>query len=96
MDPALLLGHLPRPILVLGRDMTVRLANAAFAGLLGAAGADATAVSALVRGFHIDGFWTALLASLFVSILSVIIGALVTGGDPAMTIHMPQGSGNWL
>lgn len=50
MDPALLLGHLPRPILVLGRDMTVRLANAAFAGLLGAAGADATAVSALVRG----------------------------------------------
>lgn len=53
-------------------------------------------VSALVRGFHIDGFWTALLASLFVSILSVIIGALVTGGDPAMTIRMPQGSGNWL
>lgn len=53
-------------------------------------------VSAVVRGFHLDGFWTALLASLFVSILSVLIGSLVTGDDPAMTIRMPQGSGNWL
>lgn len=53
-------------------------------------------VSAVVRGFHIDGFWTALLASVFVSALSVIIGSLVTGGDPAMTIQMPQSSGNWL
>lgn len=53
-------------------------------------------VSALVKGFRLSGFWTALFASLFVSILSVLIGSLVTGGDPAMTIQMPQGSGNWL
>ena len=53
-------------------------------------------VSALVKGFRLSGFWTALFASLFVSLLSVLIGAVVTGGDPAMEIQMPQGSGTWL
>ncbi|WP_024538454.1 phage holin family protein [Comamonas badia] len=53
-------------------------------------------VSALVKGFRLSGFWTALFASLFVSLLSVLIGAIVTGGDPAMEIQMPQGSGTWL
>lgn len=53
-------------------------------------------VSALVKGFRVSGFWTALFASLFVSILSVLIGSVVTGGDPAMQIQMPQGTGNWL
>jgi len=53
-------------------------------------------VAALVRGFRVSGFWTALFASLFVSVLSVLIGAFVTSGDPATTIQMPQGSGNWL
>ena len=53
-------------------------------------------VSALVKGFRLSGFWTALFASLFVSVLSVLIGAIVTGGDPAMEIQMPQGSGTWL
>lgn len=53
-------------------------------------------VAALVRGFHLSGFWTALFASLFVSILSLLIGSLVDGGNPATQIQMPQGSGNWL
>jgi len=53
-------------------------------------------VAALVRGFRVSGFWTALFASLFVSILSVLIGSLVSGPDPAMQIQMPQGSGTWL
>ncbi len=53
-------------------------------------------VSALVKGFRLSGFWTALFASLFVSVLSLLIGALVTGDDPNMTIQMPQGSGTWL
>ena len=52
-------------------------------------------VSALVRGFKVSGFWTALFASLFVSLLSIVFGALVGGGDPATTIQMPNG-GNWL
>lgn len=53
-------------------------------------------VSALVKGFRLSGFWTALFASLFVSLLSMLIGATVTGGDPALQIQMPQGSGTWL
>lgn len=53
-------------------------------------------VAALVRGFHISGFWTALFASLFVSVLSIVIGSFVGGSDPAQQIQMPQGSGNWL
>ncbi|GHD01318.1 hypothetical protein GCM10007320_59520 [Pseudorhodoferax aquiterrae] len=53
-------------------------------------------VAALVKGFRISGFWTAVFASLFVSVLSIVIGAFVGGSDPAQQIQMPQGSGNWL
>ena len=53
-------------------------------------------VAALVKGFRVSGFWTALFASLFVSILSILIGSLLGGNDPATTIQMPQGTGNWL
>lgn len=52
-------------------------------------------VSALVRGFRVSGFWTALFASIFISLLSIAIGSLVGSSDPATTIQMPQ-SGNWL
>ncbi len=52
-------------------------------------------VAALVKGFKVSGFWTALFASIFVSLLSIAFGALFGGGDPATTIQMPQG-GNWL
>jgi putative membrane protein len=52
-------------------------------------------VAALVKGFKVSGFWTALFASLFVSLLSILFGALLGGSDPATTIQMPQG-GNWL
>ncbi|WP_326538054.1 phage holin family protein [Pseudorhodoferax sp.] len=56
-------------------------------------------VAALVKGFRISGFWTAVFASLFVSVLSLVIGAFVGGSDPAQQIQMPQlqnGTGNWL
>ncbi|MDQ7973556.1 MAG: phage holin family protein [Rhodocyclaceae bacterium] len=53
-------------------------------------------VAALVKGFRVSGFWTALFASLFVSVLSILIGSLLGGSDPATTIQMPQGTGNWL
>lgn len=52
-------------------------------------------VSALVRGFRVSGFWTAFFASIFVSLLSLVIAAFLGGGDPAMTIQMPNG-GQWL
>ena len=53
-------------------------------------------VAALVKGFRVSGFWTALFASLFVSLLSLAIGSLVDGGDPAAAVQMPQSGGNWL
>ncbi len=52
-------------------------------------------VAALVKGFRLSGFWTAMFASLFIWLLSLAIGSLVTGGDPAQTIQMPK-SGVWL
>lgn len=52
-------------------------------------------VAALVKGFRVSGFWTALFASLFISILSIIIGGFVVGGTPDTRIHMPS-SGTWL
>jgi len=53
-------------------------------------------VAALVRGFKLSGFWTAFFASIFISLLSIAIGALVSGSDPATNIQMPTGSGKWL
>lgn len=53
-------------------------------------------VAALVKGFRVSGFWTALFASVFVSVLSIVIGAFVGGSDPAQQIQLPQGTGNWL
>jgi len=52
-------------------------------------------VAALVKGFRLSGFWTAFFASLFIWLLSLLIGSLLTGGDPAQTIQMPR-SGVWL
>jgi len=52
-------------------------------------------VAALVKGFRVSGFWTALFASIFISILSVVIGSFVTSDAPAEKVQMPQ-TGNWL
>jgi putative membrane protein len=52
-------------------------------------------VAALVKGFKVSGFWTALFASIFISLLSIAIGSFVTSDDPAEKVQMPQ-SGNWL
>jgi len=52
-------------------------------------------VSALVRGFSVSGFWTALFASIFISILSFFISATIDGGPPETRIQMPS-EGKWL
>lgn len=52
-------------------------------------------VARLVKGFSVSGFWTALFASVFISLLSVAIGALISLGDPATQIRMPPGQ-VWL
>ncbi len=48
-------------------------------------------VSSLVRGFTVSGFWEAFFASLFVSFLSLVIGALLSNGSPPW--QSPGGSG---
>ena len=52
-------------------------------------------VAQLVKGFRVSSFWTAFFASIFVSVLSIVMGALVSGGDPQTEIRMPH-SGTWL
>ncbi len=52
-------------------------------------------VAQLVKGFKVAGFWTALFASMFIGLLSIVIGSFAIGGDPEMQIHMPQ-RGIWL
>lgn len=47
-------------------------------------------VSALVKGFTVSGFWTAFFASIFISVLSFLIGAFVFVGRPPQVIRMPH------
>lgn len=51
-------------------------------------------VSAIVGGFRLSGFWTAFFASLFISILSLSLDALVPDAD--VTIYRIPTSGNTL
>ena len=54
-------------------------------------------VAKLVQGFSVEGFWTAFWASLFITLLSVVLGAFVLGGTPEFTIQTGPGSGaGWL
>ncbi|HAL36985.1 MAG TPA: hypothetical protein DCP03_02235 [Polaromonas sp.] len=51
-------------------------------------------VASLIKGFKVSSFWTAFFASMFISVLSIVIGSFV-GGSPATTIQMPH-DGLWL
>ena len=54
-------------------------------------------VAKLVRGFHLDGFWTAFWASLFMSLLSLVLGAFILGGTPEFTIQTSPAPGSgWI
>jgi putative membrane protein len=54
-------------------------------------------VAWLVKGFRISGFWTAFFASIFVSLLSIVIGAIVSTHDPGAEIQLPSDRGAvWL
>lgn len=51
-------------------------------------------VSSLVKGFTVSGFWTAFFASIFVSVLSFLIGASFSSdGSPPL---QPLRGGTWL
>ena len=38
-------------------------------------------VSSLVRGFKVSGFWTAFFASIFISLISLLLSFFLSGGD---------------
>jgi putative membrane protein len=52
-------------------------------------------VAWLVKGFKVSGFWTAFFASIFISVLSIVMGSFVSSGSPETNIQMPH-SGMWL
>jgi len=52
-------------------------------------------VARLVKGFRLEGFWTAFLAGIFISLLSIAVGAFLPSDDPREDIRMPH-SGQWL
>lgn len=52
-------------------------------------------VAWLVKGFKVSSFWTAFFASMFISVLSIVIGSFFNGGSSATNIQMPHG-GTWL
>lgn len=54
-------------------------------------------VAKLVEGFTISGFWTAFWASIFMAVLSFVLGAFLLGGSPEFTIQTSPGPGQvWL
>ncbi len=52
-------------------------------------------VARLVKGFKLSGFWTAFFASLFISILSIVMASFFNQGSPQTTIQMPRAN-LWL
>lgn len=50
-------------------------------------------VSSFVRGFTVSGFWTAMFASIFISVFSFLMGSFFVDGAPGMAL--PQ-DGIWL
>lgn len=52
-------------------------------------------VSWLVSGFKVSSFWTAFFASIFITVLSFLLGSFVLPGSASHTLQMPH-SGMWL
>ncbi len=50
-------------------------------------------VSWLVRGFSVSGFWTALFASIFISILGAVLSTALDHREPVVR---EQRGGTWL
>ncbi len=52
-------------------------------------------VASMIKGFKVSSFWTAFFASLFISLLSIVFGA-VFSGSPETTLEMPRSNSVWL
>jgi putative membrane protein len=54
-------------------------------------------VSRLIKGFSLSGFWTALFASIFITVLGLVIGMLLFGGEVSWNAPMPtQLNPRWI
>jgi putative membrane protein len=54
-------------------------------------------VAKLVEGFRLTGFWTALWASTFITLLSWVLGSFMLGGTTGFTIQTAPAPGQvWL
>ena len=54
-------------------------------------------VAKLVNGFRLNGFWTAFWASIFIALLSWVLGSFVLDGTPDFTIQTAPAPGQvWL
>jgi putative membrane protein len=52
-------------------------------------------VAKLVKGFKVSSFWTAFFASIFISLLSIVIGALFGDGHPGTQLRLFN-RGTWV
>lgn len=90
---ALLLGFanaVIRPIIIL---LTIPLTLITFGGFLLVINAlMMMLVSALVPGFKVSGFWTAFFASIFMAVLSFVVGMFIfQSGDNPIIIPQQRG-----
>ncbi|MBP7081576.1 MAG: phage holin family protein [Rhodocyclaceae bacterium] len=95
---ALLLGFanaLVRPVLIL-LTLPLTLVTLGFF-LLVISALMILLVAKLVKGFKVAGFWTAFFASIFVSLLSMVLASILgdTFGTPPPPM-LPSGGGTWL
>lgn len=83
--PVLIILTLPLTVLSLGLFLLV--INAAMLLL----------VAALVKGFSVSGFWTALFASILISVLSLVLGTFLPGSETSW-YRLPTTSGStvWI
>jgi putative membrane protein len=52
-------------------------------------------VASLIKGFKVSGFRTAFFAGVFISVLSIVFGAMFSA-TPETTLEMPRGNSVWL
>jgi putative membrane protein len=54
-------------------------------------------VSRLIKGFSLSGFWTALFASSFLTVLGLVAGFVLFGGEVSWNAPMPtQLNPRWI
>jgi putative membrane protein len=54
-------------------------------------------VARLIKGFNLSGFWTALFASIFITLVGLVAGVLLFGGEVSWNAPLPtQMNPRWI